>query len=89
MHLQEDIKPVTYLKTKTADVLSRIQEEQRPLIITQNGEAKAVLQDIRSYEAMKNALGMMKLLAAGEEDLKNGRVRSQEALFAEMEKMVK
>ena len=86
MNLQEDIKPVTYLKTKTADILNQIGEHQRPLIITQNGEAKAVLQDIRSYEATKNALGTLKLLASAEDDLKNGRVQPQDELFSELEK---
>ncbi len=86
MNLPEDIKPVTYLKTKTADILSQIGEHRRPMIITQNGEAKAVLQDIRSYEAMKNALGVLKLLASAEDDLKNGRVQTQDELFSELEK---
>lgn len=86
MHLTEDIKPITYLKTKAADVLKDINETHRPLIVTQNGEAKAVLQDIHSYETMKNALGLFKLIAAGEEDIKAGRVRSQDDVFDELEK---
>ena len=54
MQLVNDIKPVTYLKNRAADVLKHINETRRPMIITQNGEAKAVIQDPKSYEDMKN-----------------------------------
>ena len=88
MSLEEDIRPITYLKTRAADLLKQVNETHRPVVITQNGEPKAVLQDPQSYESMRNALGLMKLISQGEEDIRKGRVRSQEQVFAEMEKVI-
>ncbi|PIE60006.1 MAG: prevent-host-death protein [Desulfobulbus propionicus] len=89
MNITEDIKPVTYLKNQAADVLKQINETQRPMIITQNGEPKAVLQDPVSYENMRNALGILKLISQGEDDVKQGKVKSQEDVFADLEKRVR
>lgn len=88
MSLEEDIRPITYLKTRAADLLRQVNETHRPVIITQNGEPKAVLQDPKSYESMRKALGMMKLLSQGEEDVRKGRVRSQEQVFARIEQSI-
>lgn len=85
MNLAADIKPISYLKAKTADALSYVNDSHRPLIITQNGEAKAVIQDIESYQNMKNAIAMLKLLAEGESDIRNARYDSQESFFDKME----
>jgi prevent-host-death family protein len=86
MRLKEDIRPVTYLRSKAADILGQINETRRPVIITQNGEARAVLQDPESYERMKSAIGLMKLLAHGEEDIRRGRTCAQEEMFERFEK---
>jgi prevent-host-death family protein len=82
MESKKDIRPVTYLKAHAADLLAQVNETHRPVFITQKGEARAVLQDPESYERMRSALGLMKLLAQGEEDVRQGRVRSQEEVFA-------
>ncbi|MCP3931023.1 MAG: type II toxin-antitoxin system Phd/YefM family antitoxin [Bacteroidetes bacterium] len=89
MNITEDIRPVTYLKNQAADVLKQINETQRPMIITQNGEPKAVLQDPVSYENMRNAIGLLKLISQGEDDVKQGKVKSQEDVFADLEKRVR
>jgi prevent-host-death family protein len=89
MNITIDIKPITYLKAKTADLIKQINETQRPVIITQNGEPKAVLQDPQSYENMRNAIGLLKLISQGEEDIRNGRGRPQEDVFADMELLLK
>ena len=65
MKNSKDIRPVTYLKSKAADILLQINETHRPVIITQNGEPRVVLQDPESYERMKSAIGLMKLVAQG------------------------
>ena len=88
MQIVNDIKPVTYLKSKAADVLKYINETHRPMIITQNGEAKAVIQDPKSYEDMKNALTIMKLLSFAEEDIRNGNLHSEEDVFDSVEKFL-
>ena len=83
-----DIKPVTYLKSKAADVLKYINDTRKPMIITQNGEAKAVIQDPKSYQEMKNALAMMKLLSFAEEDIRNGNLHSEEDVFNSVEELL-
>lgn len=59
------------------------------MIITQNGEAKAVIQDPQSYEDMKNAISLLKLLSFAEEDIKNGNVQSEEEVFRSVEESLK
>ena len=88
MEIVDDIKPVTYLKSRAADVLKYINETHRPMIITQNGEAKAVIQDPKSYQDMRNALAIMKLLSFAEEDIRNGNLRSQEDVFNSVEEFL-
>ena len=85
MNISTDIKPVTYLKAKAADLLKQINETRRPVIITQNGEPRAVLQDPKSYENMRNAIGILKLVSQGEGDIRSGRVKSQENVFKDIE----
>lgn len=89
MQLMNDIKPITYLKSRAADVLKHINETHRPMIITQNGEAKAVIQDPQSYEDMKNAISLLKLLSFAEEDIKNANVQSEEDVFRSVEELLK
>jgi prevent-host-death family protein len=89
MNITSDIKPITYLKNRAAEVLQQINETHRPVIITQNGEPRAVLQDPESYENMRNAIGILKLISQGEEDIKQGKVKSQENVFSDIEKRVR
>ena len=89
MKINEDIRPVTYLKARAADLLAQVNETHRPVIITQNGEARAVLQDPESYEKMRAAIGLLKIMAQGEEDVRNGRTSGQEQVFARLERKLK
>lgn len=89
MNITNDIKPITYLKSKAAVLLNQINETHRPVIITQNGEPRAVLQDPESYENMRNAIGLLKLLSQGEDDVRNGMVKSQEDVFSGIEASLK
>ncbi len=89
MHIVTDIKPITYLKSRAADVLKHINETHRPMIITQNGEAKAVIQDPKSYEDMRNAISLLKLLSFAEEDIKNGNTHTEEDVFNSVEELLK
>ena len=86
MSLEEDIRPISYLKSRAADLLKQLNETHRPVVITQNGEPRAVLQDPSSYQNMRNAIGLLKLIAQGEEAVRAGRVKSQENVFADLEK---
>jgi prevent-host-death family protein len=89
MNITNDIKPVTYLKSRAADLLNQINETHRPVIITQNGEPRAILQDPKSYENMRNAIGILKLLSQGESDIRNGQTKSQEEVFNEIVNLLK
>jgi len=89
MQLENDIKPVTYLKNRAADVLKHINETHRPMIITQNGEAKAVIQDPKSYEDMKNAISLLKLLSFAEDDIRNGNIHNEDDVFNAVEDLLK
>jgi prevent-host-death family protein len=89
MNITSDIKPVTYLKSRAADLLNQVNETHRPVIITQNGEPRAVLQDPQSYENMRNAIGILKLISQGEADIREGRAIAQDEVFDEIEKALK
>jgi len=89
MSLKKDIRPITHLKTRAADLLNQVNDTRRPVIITQNGEPRAVIQDARSYEDMRNAIGLLKLLAQGEEDIRQDRTVDQDAVFRRMDKAIR
>jgi len=89
MNISKDIKPVTYLKSRAADLLKQINETHRPVIITQNGEPRAVLQDPESYQNMRNAIGILKLLSQGEDEIRRGKSKSQQKVFENIEKILK
>jgi prevent-host-death family protein len=69
------IKPISYLKANAAEVLDRLAEEREPLLITQNGEARAVMQDVASYEATQETLALLKVLALGNREVEERKVR--------------
>ncbi len=89
MAISKDIKPITYLKSKAPELLKQINETHRPVVITQNGEPRAVLQDPESYENMRNAIGILKLISQGERDVKSGKWKSQDEVFANLERILK
>ncbi|HEY7837463.1 MAG TPA: type II toxin-antitoxin system Phd/YefM family antitoxin [Terriglobales bacterium] len=74
MRYSTQIKPISYIKANSAAVLEKLAEEREPIIITQNGEAKAVLQDVRSYEETQETLALLKILALGEKQVQEGKV---------------
>jgi len=89
MKISQDIKPVTYLKSRAADLLKQINKTHRPVIITQNGEPRAILQDPESYENMRNAIGILKLISQGEEEIRDGKLKSQQEVFENIGNMLK
>ena len=75
MRYSSQVKPISYLKANAAEVLSQLAEQREPLVITQNGKAKAVLQDVASFEETQETLAMLKILALGNQDVAAGKVR--------------
>ena len=73
MRYSSQVKPISYLKANAADVLADLADSREPLIITQNGEAKAVLQDIASFEETQETLALLKILALGRQQVAAGK----------------
>lgn len=69
------IKPISYLKANAAEVLDQLTERREPMLITQNGEARAVMQDVASYEATQETLALLKILALGNREVEAGKVK--------------
>ncbi len=76
MKLTSQIKPISYLKAHAAEIVRTLGDKREPLIITQNGEAKAVMQDIESYEQTQETMALLKILALGARQIDEGRVVS-------------
>ena len=74
MNFSTRIKPISYLKANAAEVLAQLADEHEPVFITQNGEARAVLQDIASYENTQETLALLKILALGNREIERGDV---------------
>jgi len=70
-----NIKPISYLKANAAEVLKNLTEQREPFLITQNGEARAVMQDIASYESTQETLALLKILALGNREIEEGQVK--------------
>lgn len=75
MRYSSQVKPISYLKANAADVLMHLAEQREPMVITQNGEAKAVLQDVASFEETQETLALLKILALGNQDVAAGKVK--------------
>lgn len=78
MNYAEAIEPVTNLKTKSAELIRKARQSGQPIVITQNGKATAVLQDVESYQRQRDALLLLKFLARGDQDYRAGKVLSDE-----------
>jgi len=74
VHYSSQVKPISYLKANAAEVLAHLSEQREPLIITQNGEARAVLQDVASFEETQETLALLKILALGNQEIAAGRL---------------
>ena len=75
MKLSEDIKPISYFKAHAAEIIKALSKNQGTMVITQNGEAKAVVQDIQTYEKIQESLALLKLLAMSRKSLDQGKFR--------------
>ena len=89
MKLSESIKPISYLKSHTAEVLRDVSERQRTMVITQHGEAKAVLQDIASYEQTQEPLALLKMLAQSTKSIQEGRSKPLKKAFSDVRKHIR
>ena len=84
MKLSSQIKPISYLKAHAAEIVRTLGDRQEPLIITQNGEAKAVIQDIDNYERMQETVALLKILALGSRQIEAGQVQPASHVIARL-----
>ncbi len=89
MKYSEGIEPVTTLKTRSAELIRRARDTGQPIVITQNGKATAVLQDVESFERQRKALLLLRYLAQGEEEVRIGKGVSQPRALRHFEKKLK
>jgi len=89
MKLSEAVKPLSYFKSHASELIRDISDNQGTMIITQNGEAKAVLQDIKSYEQIQESLALLKILAMSNQSLKSNKVKPIAEAFADIRKRIK
>jgi len=84
MKYSTNVRPITWLKANSADVLTWVNEHREPIVITQNGEARAVLQDVHSYEQTQDTLALLKILALGQQDIRAGRLVPADQVLARL-----
>ena len=81
MKYSESIKPISFFKNNMAKVIRQLNEEQGTMIITQNGEAKAAMVDIRQYEQMQESMAMLELIAQGKQAFAEGKYHPAKDVF--------
>lgn len=74
MKLSSQIKPISYFKANAAEIVRQLTEKREVMVITQNGEATAVIQDIASYDETQEIMAFLKILALGTRQIEAGRV---------------
>jgi prevent-host-death family protein len=89
MRYSTQVRPISFLKARAAEVLQRLAQDGEPLVITQNGEAKAVLQDVVSYERQQETLAMLKVLALGTAQLEAGRTKPARTVIEGLRRRLK
>lgn len=89
MKLSKDIKPISYLKQNTAEAIRYVHEQQSPIVITQNGEAKAVLIDIAKYEQDQESFALLKMIAQSKAAYSSGDYQMVKKSFSDIRKNIK
>ncbi len=85
MELRKDIKPISYFKAHAAEIIRDLNEQHGTMIITQHGEAKAVIQDISEYERIQEAMALLKMVAQGQKDYEEGKTIPADQILDELE----
>jgi prevent-host-death family protein len=88
INLKNDIKPVSYIKNNAAEMMKYVNERKNPIVITQNGEARAVLVDIETYQETQDAFALINLIKIAEKDIRDGNVEPADKVFAELRKEI-
>jgi len=89
MKLSESIKPISYVKSNAAEVVNRVCETGEPVIVTQNGRARVIIQDLQTYEKTQETLAILELARQGDEAIATGRTQPLEEAFASLRKEIR
>lgn len=89
MRLSTAVKSISYLKTHASELIRDITNTRQALVVTQNGEAKVVVQDIRTYERMQETLALLKILTRSKQNIRRGKIKSLDDTFTSLEKRIK
>lgn len=89
MKFSENIKPISFLKAHASEIIRDLSKSKRTLIITQNGEAKAVVQDIKLYEKNQESMALLKILAQSSNSIRKGKFRPASKAFTDLETRIK
>ena len=89
MKLSEQVKPISYLKAHASEVIKNVCNDHKPVIITHNGEAKVIVQDLETHEKFQESMAMLKILAQGQKSKENGDFRSASKVFSDLKKSIK
>lgn len=85
MRFSSQIKPISYLKSHTAEIVKTLSDSREPMLITQNGEAKLVVMDVKTYEEQMETFALLKILALGRREIEGGEFESVEDVFEELD----
>jgi prevent-host-death family protein len=89
MKLSESIQPISYVKSNAAEVIDRVCETGEPVIVTQNGRARVIIQDLKTYERAQETLAILELARQGDEEIEAGRVRPIKQAFSALRKEIR
>ena len=89
MKLSRAVKPISYIKSHASEIVRELENNRETIVVTLNGEAKAILQDIHEYEKTQESLSMLKILAIGRKELEEGKSQPIDEAFGEVRKIVK
>ncbi|MEW6078955.1 MAG: type II toxin-antitoxin system Phd/YefM family antitoxin [Thermodesulfobacteriota bacterium] len=86
MRLSGSVRPISYFKSHASEIIKNLNEQREAMIITQNGEAKAVIQDIESYEQTRETMALLKILALGMRQIEEGQVLTAQEVIGRLKK---
>jgi len=84
VNLATDIKPISYVKTNAADMMKYVNDRRKPIVITQNGEAKAVLVDVQTYQETQDTFALLNLIKIAEKDIQKGNFETSKKVFSDL-----
>jgi prevent-host-death family protein len=88
MKPSEHIKPISYLKAHASELIRDVSKNQSTVVITQNGEAKVILQDVKVYEQTQDSLALLRILAQSAKNMKEGKTKSAKKTFSDLHKRI-